>query len=71
MPSYSARRTELIQRIALFCTRQASNNIAGQLFNFRSLMALNSPAPALFFFGVIRFSSRALQDVQFKAAKAI
>ena len=68
---FSETRTELIQRIALFCTRQASNDIAGQLFNFCIAHGIEVVQRlALFFGGIIRFSSRALQNVKFEGRKS-
>ena len=63
-------RAELVQGITLFSSRQARNNIARQLFD---VCITGSVKPRerllLLFCGVIRFSTRTLQNVQFKRRK--
>ena len=61
---------ELIQRIPLFGTRQARNNITGQLFDVCVTGGVKPRARLLLLFrGVIRFCARAFQNVQFECRK--
>ena len=65
---FSKTRAELIQRISLFGTRQASDNVAGQLFNVGSGHCIEViQRLTLLFSGVIGFCTRTLQNVQFKS----
>ena len=63
-------RAELVQRVPLFRTRQASNDIAGQLLNVRFTGGIEPfKGLLLLFSGVIRFGARAFQNVQLKRRK--
>ena len=68
---FSEARTELIQRIALFRTGQAGNDIAGQLFDIGIAHSIEViQRLALFFCGVIRCGAWALKNMQFKGCKS-
>jgi hypothetical protein len=57
-------RAELIQRVAFFSTRQASNNIAGQFFDIGFACGVKPCQRLLLLFcGVIRSRTFALQNV--------